>query len=104
VIKSEMRVEVGVLIELVRSMRGKVLADPVGLAELQRRLEVVHAELRNRPPVTRAAHTSVKVTPEIEARMIALHEQFPDMPQHEIAKRTDTNQGRVSETLAGVRQ
>jgi hypothetical protein len=60
-------------------------------------------ELHNRKPKTRGRPTSVTVTPEIEARIFALHAQFPSLPQHEIGRLAGVQQGRVSETLAGKR-
>jgi predicted XRE-type DNA-binding protein len=71
--------------------------------DLQARLETVRDQLRNRPPQTRGAFTSRKVDLTVRRQIVDLHQTRPDLPQHEIAKITGVNQGRVSEILAGKR-
>ena len=97
--KSEMRVALDVAIDRLRhaitlSSAQDVIPD----------LEAIRAELQNRPRKTNGAAVSKTVDTTVVATVKALHKHFPEMPQHEIAKRAGINQGRVSEILAGKRQ
>ena len=69
-----------------------------------RDLRLLRAELHNHGPEERAKATSRPYTPDLVDRIRAMRRAFPDMPQHEIAKVVDTNQGRVNNALRGVRE
>lgn len=87
--KEDMRVEVDAILD--------------ALHELYHRLYAVRDELHNRPPIMRGENTSVTVDGSVVEAVLAMHEAYPEMPQHEIAKRIGLNPGRVSEILAGKR-
>lgn len=87
--KKQMREELMVLLHMVD--------------DLSARLQTLHAEMRNRPPQTRGKPTSLPITPERQELIRKIHMQHPGLPQHEIGKIAGTQQGRVSETLAGKR-
>lgn len=73
------------------------------LSSLIEGMEELRREMRNRPPVTHGRNVSERITPEKVAEIRRLHLDNPTMPQHEIARRANVNQGRVSEVLAGIR-
>jgi hypothetical protein len=87
--KEDMRVEIDAILDASHG--------------LYHRLYAVRDELHNRPPVMRGEHTSVTVDESVIEAVIRMHEENPEMPQHEIAKRVGVNPGRVSEILAGKR-
>jgi len=66
-------------------------------------LRTLRAELHNRVPEARAKATSRRYDETLVARINSIHEAFPDLPQHEIAKLVDTNQGRINNALRGIR-
>ena len=67
-------------------------------------LEEWALELRRKPRATNAPVQSPRMTPELRRRIREAAERSPGMTQHDIAKLVGTNQGRVSETLAGKRR
>lgn len=71
--------------------------------ETGRELRQLRDEMHNRPPIMRGETVSDPVTQAVEDRVIWLHENFPDMPQHEIGRQCNIQQSRVSEILAGIR-
>jgi hypothetical protein len=77
------------------------LGDP---ADLATRLERWAQELKRKPRATNALPTSAPMTPTLRRRIREAAARYPGMSQHEIAKLVGTNQGRVSETLAGKRR
>jgi hypothetical protein len=77
---------------------------PDDLLELADVLSAMLLELRNRNPRTAGTRMSVRMTPELKARLRQFHSQHPDMPQHKLGALFGVNQGRVSETLTGKRQ
>ena len=87
--KPEMRVE-------VTEIRNQLRA-------LLARLDVLHAELHNRPPRTCGEAMSDTMTDDKRRLIIAFHRANPEVPQHRIATLYNVNQGRVSETLSGKR-
>ena len=88
--KSDMRIEVTALLELVRM--------------LEDRLSILHHELHNRPARTKSPSRRNPITEEVRAKVWALHVQRPDLSQHEIARVLGiSNSGRVSEIIAGKR-
>jgi hypothetical protein len=87
--KEDMRQELDVILATLDAVLG--------------RLRVIRAELHNRPPTTRGECTSAPVDEELVALVLKLHADNPSMPQHDIAELAGTNQGRVSEILAGKR-
>ena len=44
---------------------------------------------------------STPMTAELAAEIVRLHQEHPELCQHEIAARLKINQGRVSEVLSG---
>lgn len=79
----------------------RTLGGPVGLAIT---LEGLADAISRKPRATGAPVTSAPMTEALRARIRALHDAEPALTQHEIARRLGTNQGRVSETLAGKRR
>lgn len=75
--------------------------DPVALASS---LEHLADEMHRRPRATNAPVTSTPMTPALRARIIDTAARNPELSQHVIAKLLGTNQGRVSEVLAGKRR
>jgi hypothetical protein len=67
-------------------------------------LERLAGEIRRKPRATNAPVTSAPMTPALRQRIRDTAARFPGMTQHDIAKLLGTNQGRVSETLAGKRR
>ena len=53
--------------------------------------------------MTHAPVASARMTPEKAEEIRRLKAWYPAMTQHEIGRLTGTNQGRVSEVLAGKR-
>lgn len=90
-----------VLSEIAWSLRRKV--GHLVPAEISS-LEDVIGQMHNRTASSRARSTSVPITPAVEAQIRWLRRADPAMPQHEIATRVGTNQGRVNETLIGKRE
>ncbi len=72
--------------------------------ELAADLERLAEAISRKPRATNAPVASAPTTPELRRRIRETAAQHPTMSQHEIAKRLGTNQGRVSETLAGKRR
>lgn len=64
------------------------------------RLHELAEETRRKPPVTRAAPRSRKMTPALRREIIHVHRQHPDWTQQQIAVAVGVIAGRVSETLA----
>lgn len=95
-IKKDMREEMAKLLTEMQQLHNK-------LANVHDRLMLLHGEMRNRPPKTRGDPTSHPIDAGIRRKVLQLHKQAPDMPQHEIAKAIGINQGRVSEIIAGKR-
>jgi hypothetical protein len=60
-------------------------------------------ELKRKPRATNARPQSAPMTPVLRQRIREAAARYPGMSQHDIAKMVGTNQGRVSETLAGKR-
>lgn len=76
------------------------LAEQHGLDELR---ELADAS-RRKPALRRApARYTAKLTPEKQENIRYLAQTFPHMAMREIARRVGTDQGRVSETLNGIR-
>lgn len=68
-------------------------------------LAMLADELRRRPPNVRARRpTSRKMTPQVQAEIMALAAKHPDWSNQDIAVAVGVNAGRVSETLNGYRQ
>jgi hypothetical protein len=76
-------------------------ADPGAVADA---LERLAAEMSRKPRATHAPVTSAPMTPEKAEEIRRLKARYPAMSQHEIGRLTGTNQGRVSEVLAGKRR
>lgn len=75
--------------------------DPVALA---RELEALAEAISRKPRATHAPPTSAPMTPEKAEEIRRIRERYPAMSQHDIGRLTGTNQGRVSEVLAGKRK
>jgi hypothetical protein len=74
--------------------------DPVALAIA---LEHLASQMSRKPRATNAPVASAPMTAAKAQEIRALKERYPAMSQHEIGRLTGTNQGRVSEVLAGKR-
>lgn len=72
--------------------------------ELQADLTALRDELRNRSPRTHGRPVSARVTPEMRARIAEYQQRHPSEPQHIIGRQFNVNQGRVSESVAGIRR
>jgi predicted transcriptional regulator len=59
--------------------------------------------MSRKPRATNAPVASAPMTAAKAQEIRALKERYPAMSQHEIGRLTGTNQGRVSEVLAGKR-
>ena len=75
-----------------------------GPGQLAARLERWADELKRKPRATNARPTSRSMTPQVAQEIRALAAKHPGMTQHDIGRLTGTNQGRVSEVLAGKRK
>lgn len=82
----------------------RMLGYPPDVWEVATRLDGWAAALAQRKAVTHGASRSERMTPSKAQQIWAMHQTYPDMPQHEIATRCGVNQGRVSEVLAGKRR
>ena len=71
------------------------LADLHGIPELHD----LAADTYRSSPVTRAAKTSVKLTPALAKQIRAYHARHPKLHQREVAHKFNVNPGRVSEAL-----
>jgi hypothetical protein len=67
-------------------------------------LEELAEAISRKPRATNARPQSAPTTPLLRQRIRETAARFPEMTQHDIAKLLGTNQGRVSETLAGKRR
>jgi hypothetical protein len=76
-------------------------ADPVPVAD---ELEGLAEAMSRKPRATNSPVTSRRMSPAVAREIIALHRLRPELTQHDIARCTGTNQGRVSEVLAGKRK
>src|SRR5262245_50649356 len=68
------------------------------------RLDRLAHEINRKPRATHAPITSAPMTPAKAQEIRELNDRYPTMSQHEIGRLTGTNQGRVSEVLAGKRR
>lgn len=75
------------------------LAVETGIEELR---ELADASHRN-PSVRKSPRRLPKLTDEVKAQIHKLANDHPDMPMRDIARATNTDQGRVSEVLNGLR-
>ena len=76
-----------------------VLATETGIDELRELADASH----RRPAVRRTRRLLPKLTEEKIAIIKNIAEANPDMPMRDIARATNTDQGRVSEVLNGLR-
>jgi len=67
-------------------------------------LDRLAGEMSRKPRATHAPITSAPMTPARAQEIRSLKARYPTMSQHEIGRLTGTNQGRVSEVLAGKRR
>jgi hypothetical protein len=68
------------------------------------RLDRLAHEINRKPRATQAPVRSAPMTPARAQEIRRLKASYPAMSQHEIGRLTGTNQGRVSEVLAGKRR
>ena len=71
---------------------------------LAAKLDHLAGEMSRKPRATNAPVASARMTPAKAQEIRSLKERYPTMSQHEIGRLTGTNQGRVSEVLAGKRR
>lgn len=96
-IKREMR---KLLYRMILHSKRRIKEEQILLSHL----ELLYSEMRNRPPVTKGRKTAEKLTPKKKQLVFDIHKLDPTLPQHDIAKATILNQGRISETFAGKRK
>lgn len=76
---------------------------PVDGEALAEELEHLAGAISRKPRATSAPPASARMTPAKAQEIRILAARYPAMTQHEIGRLTGTNQGRVSEVLAGKR-
>ena len=91
----EVRTEMHALADSLRKL---------GLARHADRLADLAEETRRRPPVRRARADAVKMTDAKRDEILRVAREMEGRPMREIARACHVDQGRVSETLAGLRE
>ena len=94
--KPKQRIVLKALIERLRNVAPHLILE---IMVLEGMLHHMH----NRSTGRAARNTSRAVTPQMRDRILWMHRNDPTMPQHDIASRCGTNQGRVNEVLRGKR-
>lgn len=80
--------------------RLRELAGELACAEL----EALAGQLSRRSPAPRSNPTSTPMTEEMRDAIRAYHRAHPKLPQVDVARVFNVNQGRVSEALRGFRE
>jgi hypothetical protein len=76
------------------------IAEERGIPELAELAEAT----KRRPPVRKAPTVSARITPALSDAVRAYCAAFPHLPEHEVSRFFQLNQGRVSEILRGKRK